>query len=520
MMTTTESPSLTGGAMASTLSPAEGVLVAKEKAKLKKVLGRFDLVLFTACAIVGLDSVAFAAQAGAQAITWLVISILLFLVPYGMLTAELGSAFPAEGGPYEWARMGFGRLAGAVTAVLYWLSNPIWIGGTLTASTIATLNDFVLSKPMGTTGEIIVGLAFTWVTVALAVVAFRYGKWAPSIGTFVKIAVVGIFTALFIAFLVQHGRPVGASTTGDLKPSLNGFLTVVGVLVFLWVGFELSNGAGEEMQNPARDVPKMIIGSGVIGALLYGLAIVGIILVIPKSGLSSVSGFADAYKSVAVVLHSHALNVAFGLLIILTLVGSGAVWLEGADRTQAIAALDGAAPRWMGRFASFGTPITVNLMSGMLASVFVFLVFLITKGKLASFFSVMISLVISTTSVSYFFIFPALVALRKKYPHAHRPYRVPGGMAGAWIATIITEAFVVVTAVTLLWPGAINAWFGESYSVEAHWGVSRTFFEAVTLGAFGAMVLLGVVFWALGERSRRRGLVGTVVPGAEPEVGR
>ncbi len=443
------------------------------------------------------------------------ISVVLFLVPYGMLTAELGSAFPAEGGPYEWARMAFGRLPGAVTAVLYWLSNPIWIGGTLTATTIATLNDFVLSKPLGTTGEILVGLAFTWVTVGLAIVSFRWGKWAPNIGTFVKVAVVGIFTALFIAFLVQHGRPAGGSTAGDLKPSVNGFLTVVGVLVFLWVGFELSNGAGEEMKNPARDVPKMIVGSGAIGALLYGLAIIGIILVIPKAGLSSVSGFTDAYRAVAGVFHSHGLNVAFGLLIILTLVGSGAVWLEGADRTQAVAALDGAAPAWMGRFASFGTPIAVNLMSGLLASVFVFFVFLITKGKLESFFSVMLSLVISTTSVSYFFIFPALVALRRKHPHVHRPYRVPGGMAGAWVVTLITEAFVVVTAITLLWPGAINIWFGESYSVEASWGVSRTFFEAVTLGAFGAMLLIGVLFWAVGERSRRRGLVGTVVPGEE-----
>jgi hypothetical protein len=28
----------------------------------------------------------------------------------------------------------------AVTAVLYWLSNPIWVGGKLAAATIATLN--------------------------------------------------------------------------------------------------------------------------------------------------------------------------------------------------------------------------------------------------------------------------------------------------------------------------------------------------------------------------------------------
>jgi amino acid transporter len=499
---------------------AQGVLVAPEKAKLRKVLRRFDLVLFTACAIVGLDSVAFAAQAGAQAITWLAISLVLFLIPYGMLVAELGSAFPVEGGPYEWAKMSFGRLAGSVTAVLYWLSNPIWVGGTLSATTIATLNDFVLHKPLGTTGEIVVGLVFTWVTVGTAIVAFRYGKWAPNAGTFVKIAVIGIFTVLFIVFLTQHGRPAGVSTAADLKPSVNGFLTVIGVLVFLWVGFELSNGASEEMHNPQRDVPRMILRSGLIGAVLYGLAIAGIILVVSKANLSSVSGFTDAYRAVASDLHSRPLDVTFGILIIVTLVGSGSVWLEGADRTQAIAALDGAAPAWMGRFASFGTPIAVNLMSGLIASAFVFFVFLITKGSLAHFFSVMISLVISTTSLSYVFVFPALVVLRRKHPAVHRPYRVPGGMAGAWLAAGIAELFVLVTAITLVWPGAVNSWLGQSYSIQSGWGVSRVFFESVTLGALGAMVAIGVLFWAIGSRSRRRGLTGEVNAYVEAPVGR
>jgi amino acid transporter len=489
----------------------DGTLATREKAKLRRVLGRLDLVLFTACAIVGLDSVAQAAEAGAQAITWLVVSLVLFLIPYGMLTAELGSAFPVEGGPYEWARMALGRAAGAVTAILYWLSNPIWVGGSLTAATIATINSFVVSKPLGTTAEIAVGLGFIWLTVGIAVVAFRIGKWGPNIGTFVKIAVVAIFTVLFIAFLVKHGRPAGASTVANLTPSLNGFLTAIGILVFLWVGFELSNGASEEMRNPKRDVPRMIVGSGIIAALLYGLVILGIVLIIPKSGLSNVGGFVDAYKAVAGVLHSHALDVVFAVLVILTLIGSGSVWLEGADRTQAIAALDGAAPAWMGRFTSFGTPIAVNLSSGVIASVMCILVLLITKGSLVSFFSVMLALTISSTTLSYFFIFPALVILRRKYPQADRPYRVPGGPLGAWAAVLITEAFVVVTVITLVWPGAINELFGQSYSVQASWGVSRTFFERVTLGSLLAMVALGLLFWALGERKRRAGLLGIVI---------
>jgi glutamate:GABA antiporter len=436
----------------------------------------------------------------------------VFLIPYGMLIAELGSAFPVEGGPYEWARMSFGRPAGAVTAILYWLSNPLWVGGSLTAAAIAAINGFVVTKPLGTTAEIVVGLVFTWVTVAIAIIAFRIGKWGPNIGTFVKIAVVAIFTALLIAFLIKHGRPAGTSTVADLKPTLDGFLTAIGILVFLWAGFELSNGASEEMRNPQRDVPRMIVSAGAIAAVLYGLVILGIILVIPRAGLSNVAGFADAYQAVTSVFKSHALNVVFAVLVLVTLVGSGSVWLEGADRTQAIAALDGAAPAWMGRFTSFGTPIAVNLSSGIVSSAMCIVVFVITKGSLASFFSVMLALTISTTTASYIFIFPALTVLRRKYPDAERPYRVPGGRVGAWAAVIITEAFVLVTVITLVWPGAINAWFGQRYSIESSWGVSRVFFESVTLGSFAVMVALGLVFWAIGERNRRRGIAGITVP--------
>ena len=202
----------------------------------------------------------------------------------------------------------------------------------------------------------------------------------------------------------------------------------------------------------------------------------------------------------------------FAVLVILTLIGSGSVWLQGADRTQAIAALDGAAPAWMGRFTSFGTPIAVNIASGVVASVFGVLIFIVTRGSLVHFFSVMLALTISTAALSYFFIFPALIRLRRRYPDVPRPYRVPGGAAGAWATVVLTELFVVVTAVTLLWPGALNALFGQSYSVEVSWGVSRPFFEVVTLGSLGVMIALGLVFWAFGERARRRGLAGIAIP--------
>ncbi len=253
----------------------------------------------------------------------------------------------------------------------------------------------------------------------------------------------------------------------------------------------------------------MVGGGGLIGAVLYGLAILGILLVIPKATLSSVSGFTAAYQSVAGILGgaSRGFGYLFATLIIITLLASGAVWLEGADRTQAITALDGGAPGWMGYFASFGTPLAVNLMSGIIGSVFVVLVFTLAKGSLSSFFAVMLSLTISTTALSYFFIFPALLILRSKYPDQPRPYRVPGGTLGAWVAVVLTEAFVVITAMTLLWPGLIDAIFGRSYSITSRLGRLARLLRRSHAGSLGVFVLVGVVFWLLGRRNIRQGLV-------------
>src|SRR5207248_1723377 len=109
-------------------SAAVAGLVA-EKRKLKKSLFRFDMIFFTVCAIVALDTIGQSSSYGAQAVFWLIVSALTFLIPYGLITAELGAAFPTEGATYDWVRLAYGHFAGAVVSVLYWLSNPIWLGG-------------------------------------------------------------------------------------------------------------------------------------------------------------------------------------------------------------------------------------------------------------------------------------------------------------------------------------------------------------------------------------------------------
>jgi len=71
--------------------------------------------------------------------------------------------------------------------------------------------------------------------------------------------------------------------------------------------------------------------------------------------------------------------------------------------------------------------------------------------------------------------FPAIITLRRKYPDVPRPFKVPGGAIGLWLCVILTEAAVIITGFTFLWPGFLDHYiFGKAYSIKDSWGVGRT----------------------------------------------
>ena len=99
-------------------------------------------------------------------------------------------------------------------------------------------------------------------------------------------------------------------------------------------------------------------------------------MTLPVKELTTSSGLTGAF---AAVNHSvfgsgtgaKLLGYLFGIDIILTLIGSGSVWILGSCRVQAVAALDGAAPRFLGKFSSQGTPSAMAWLSGIVGSAFV-----------------------------------------------------------------------------------------------------------------------------------------------------
>ncbi len=483
----------------------------EERKKLRRSVGRLDTAFLMLAAIIVLDTLGAVSSYGAQTFTWLIVMLIFFLVPYGLLTAELGSTFPEEGGPYVWVKLAFGRAAAAVVSVMYWVDNPIWLAGTLAITAMATFSTFFVTLSLA--WQYVFGLIFVWAGIGTVIMALKFGKWVATAGAVVRVVLMAFFTLTVVIYAVQHG--VHGFGAGAFKPTWAVFLLAAPILIFDLEGFELPSAASEELRNPRKDVPFAVLRSGIGTVLFYGVPILAILLVLPPAQLSNVSGFLDALKTVFVVYGGHtassgavltgagkvladiaAIGVIFGLL------SSGVVWLIGSDRTQAVAGFDGAAPRWMGHFSKrLGTPIAVNLLSGVVSTGILVLALTLTSGNSAKYFSATLGLVISMVTITYVLIFPAVIRLRYRYPDVPRPYRIPGGAIGLWAVGILTTAWAAFTTIAIVYPGIGTA--SPDSSLPSGFAGQRLQYELSQLIPLAAMVLIGLAFYALGRRTRK-----------------
>jgi glutamate:GABA antiporter len=495
----------------------------EEKSKLIKSLRRFDMFFFTVCAFVGLDTLGTVASNGAQGFLWLVILALVFVAPYMLLMAEVGSAFTQEGGPYEWVKMAFGRIHGGIASILYWVTNPLWVGGSLAFIAHDAWSANVFGIGTATFGDYVFKLTFIWISIGVAIVSLRYGKWIPNAGAIVRFVVLGFFSLTVIIYGMKHG--FAGFQFGDVSPTRAVFFGLVPILLFNYVGFELQNGAAEEMENPQKDVPLSILRSGISGVLLYVIPIFCILLVLPASKVTSIGGFIDA---VTLTFHgvyggaAHALLIVMTLCFILALVTSGAVWMIGSDRIQAVASYDGAFFPFFGVFnRKLGTPVRVNVLSGIASSVFCIAgIYLLRNASTADAFTVVLDIAISTTLISYLWIFPAVLKLRFTHPAVYRPYVHPWGRAGIWASTILVTGWIALGSWVAIFPDTLERVFGVSYGFKDSWGVTQTKFEVLTLGTLALIVVVGLVgyYFGSGVRSHVATIGGVEATATEPTI--
>jgi amino acid transporter len=485
-----------------------------QSSRLNKFFGRKETLFFTVASVVGIDTIGVVSAAGPVAFSWMVILTLVFVIPSAMVFAELSAAFPSQGAPYMWVRLAFGRLAGAVSNVFYWIRNPIWFGGVLTiVAIIAAETFFMAGAQMSEFSFYRFGFAFIWIGIIAANFRYKVGKWVPALGTLARLLLLTLFTITLVAYGIKNGLRGVAFV--DFGLSFPGLLAIIGVVLFSYLGLESQSNATEEMVDHKRDGIYAIFRGTGFAIAMFLIPIFAVLLVLPVDQVTGLTGFIDACKTAftvygGLIAEDNTVTLTgtgfymgelAGVLIILTVFSSGVSWIMASSRALAVSGQDFTAPKSLGVInPRYGTPVRVNNLSGVIASITMVLAYKISDGNTAKYFGVALSVAITSTLITYFLIFPAFLQLRILYPDVKRPYFVPASRTiSIWLTLVVSFGIAQI-----LLPGIGEAWFSDTFR-PAGWDASEGRIYFITaLVPILAIKLIGVLFWAIGRFNLRR----------------
>jgi amino acid transporter len=445
----------------------------------KKVLKTLDMTLFTVCAIIVIDTLAASASIGASTISWWIITLVLFFIPYGLVTAELGTTYTEQGGLYVWIKRAFGEKWAARSTWYYWINVALWMPSVyiLFAGMFAQM----FFPEMSLWTQIAIGIVMTWVTVWIGTITLEAGKWVPNIGAFIKTAIMLVLGVGGIVYAIRNGVANDLSFSAML-PSWDAGLAFLPVIVYNFMGFELMSGAAEEMENPAKDILSAILTAGILIAFFYILATIGILLALPLDQLGLVSGIIDTLK--AILGDSGIGGVAvtiLGIGALYTFLANMVTWSMGANRTAAEAANEGELPAVFGKLHPINkTPVGAYLITGVISTL-VLVVYGFIAGSNEELFWTLFAFSSIIFLLPYLALFPAFLKLRSVDSAVKRPFQVPGGMTVATVIAIVCEIFIIQAIVFFIWiPGEPIDW---------------AYAGPVLIGVFVTIVLGEVLLW-------------------------
>jgi len=336
----------------------------------------------------------------------------LLSVVGGMCFAELATAYPEEGGPYQYLNRAFGRPAGYLYA---WAQLLVVRPGSVVTMAFPFASYLYAVWPLGAgsiapaTAKLILAISAIVVLTGINIVGVKASTRMQNVLSLVK--VLGIAIILPLPFLFRGDAASAAAVT---DPGSASFGLALILVLFAYGGWsEISLVAGE-VKRPERNLSRSIFLAVAVVGILY-TAVNGVFLkILGLQGLSSSQAAAtDAVKVLApdiagdfvsLLICISALGAVHGLIF----TGSRVTYVLGEEH-RAFKLVSG----WSG---GRGTPVRALLVQGALCVV----VALATRSFGRA--------VVYTTSVVWVFYLLcgiSVFVLRRRDPGRPRPYRIP-----------------------------------------------------------------------------------------------
>jgi len=392
--------------------------------------------------------------------------------------AELSSMVPIAGSAYTYA---YATLGEFVAWIIGW--DLLLEYGISVAPVAASWSGYVQAYLQG------FGIALpAWAKVAHVVGSHGTLDLAHSTVDVLAVAVVLVITALlaigiresastnFVLVIVQVVAMIvfvvalaGAIHPANYQPlfprGLHGVTSGAALVFFAYIGFDTVTVASEEALRPERDVPLAIIGSLIIGAILY-VAIAWVTVgIVPWQHIDKDAGMADAVRLGG---NNPLVN---NILTVGALAGTTTVMLTsllGQVRIFYVMARDRMLPPFVAAIdPRTRTPLLTTSLTGGIVAILAGLVPL----------DVLLSLVNIGTLSAFSIVCAGVLALRLAEPAARRPFRAPWGPVVAICGLLLCLYLMIGGLSGWTWVRFI-VWFAVGVAIYTLYGYRHSLLKA------------------------------------------
>lgn len=328
----------------------------KQQGKLKKVLGLGDLMGIGIGQIIGsgimaLTGICIALTGAGTPLAFLVAAVLV-ICPNTVL-AVLGSAVPATGGMYTYVRDYIGKKTG-----FFYLA--LLVAGQLVLAMFALTFATYMCSLIPQLNETVVAFAILTICFVMNLLGVNIAAKLQNILVIVLLAAMGLFV---IFGLPKVDWSVFSGVDAIIPNGLVDFLTGASLLTFATGGAEFLSELGGEMKNPGRDLPRAMIGSTAVVAIIYafiGVVAVGVLPIDEVAGESLVLVAQEIFPKPVYIFFI----VGGGMFAVASTLNATFTW---CTKGLLIAAEEGWLPKQAAAVSKRGTPwvlLTIFYITG------------------------------------------------------------------------------------------------------------------------------------------------------------
>ena len=392
----------------------------------------------------------------AAIISWLVGGVVILVLAF--IHAELGGMYPVSGGTARFPHYAFGGVAGASFGWFSWLQAatvaPIEVSAMITYAQHYSFANSWLNPTTGVlTGTgIVVAVILMAIVTAINFLGVRRLATTNSAATWWKVA-IPLLTIFVLGITAFHASNFTAAD-GFSPDGAHGILAAVstGGVIFSYLGFEQADQLAGESKNPRRDIPFAIIGSIVLGMIIYVALQVVFLAALPSSAIGPTwsdtsshafySTFTGPFAQVATVVGLGWLAAVLYADAIISPGGTALIYTTGSSRVSYGLSRNGYVPTVFEWTNQRGVP-WVGLIAAFVAGCICFLPFPSWQS--------LVGLITSASVLMYAGAPLSLAVFRNRLPDARRPYRLPA-------ARVLAPFGFIVANLIILWSGWDTDW--------------------------------------------------------------